>query len=64
MTVTLPPKMRSAKIVELIEVEVLEGAGTSDSIARIVTYYYAQNGQLRAIRDDCPSLTQAEGTDA
>lgn len=47
----LPCNLRSARIVEVVEIEVYEGHGTPESIGRIVTYYMSKDGNLLAKRD-------------
>ncbi len=42
---------RSARVVEVVVVEVLEGQGTLDDVFRIITYYLDREGTVLAKRD-------------
>lgn len=44
-------RMRSARVVSLIEVGVCEGDGTRENMTRVVTYWYTPAGELMAKRD-------------
>ena len=40
-----------AKLVQVIQVETLRGAGTEDDVARLVTQYWSKDGVLLAEHD-------------
>lgn len=42
---------RSAKLVEVIEIEVLYGVGLEENPYRIATEYWSKEGRLLAVRD-------------
>lgn len=43
--------VRSAQVVQVLKLEVCEGLGTEENVARIVTYYYTGSGE-RLVRID------------
>lgn len=45
------PRTRAARSVELIRVTVAEGAGTEDSLVRLVDYYFDEMGKCVAVTD-------------
>lgn len=47
------PRVRNVRAEEVMVIEVLEGKGTVESIARIVKYVYNMEGQLIAMDDPC-----------
>ncbi|KKL57922.1 hypothetical protein LCGC14_2230580 [marine sediment metagenome] len=48
-----------AKLVQVIQVETLRGAGTEDDVARLVTQYWSKDGVLLAENDpNYPMVTE------
>ena len=47
----LPPRFRSARVIEVIEITVAEGEGIEGDPVRLVRYYFSLDGELLARRD-------------
>jgi hypothetical protein len=53
--------LRSVRIVELVEVGILEGDGTEEDLNRIVLYYSTKDGRVLFRIDDWEAQEALEG---
>ena len=51
--------IESLRLVEVIELKVVRGAGTPDDLSRIVTQYWSKEGELLAEDDPCEICTDS-----
>lgn len=52
------PKSKSARLIEVIEINTPAGKGTADNPNRIITEYWSKEGVLLAVND--PEITPCE----